>query len=263
MNGLFQVILAYAGTFVLAVVFLLVGLFLINKLIDYVANKMEDREIDGSLQSFLKPLIKIGLLIILVISIASMIGVEMTSFIAILAAMSFAVGMAFQGSLANFAGGVLIIILKPFRIGDYIETGSYAGTVKEIQIFYTVLHTPDNRKIIIPNAQVSNNSAVNYSANDIRRIDMKFGVSYNDDIYKVKDILQRIADEHPLVIKEPEPMIVLGEHGDSAIVFYFRVWCNTADYWNIYFDLMEKVKLAFDRANINIPYPQMDVHLDK
>ena len=263
MNGLFQAILAYAGTFVLAVVFLLVGLFLINKLIDYVANKMEDREIDGSLQSFLIPLIKIGLLIILVISIASMIGVEMTSFIAILAAMSFAVGMAFQGSLANFAGGVLIIILKPFRIGDYIETGSYAGTVKEIQIFYTVLHTPDNRKIIIPNAQVSNNSAVNYSANDIRRIDMKFGVSYNDDIYKVKDILQRIADEHPLVIKEPEPMIVLGEHGDSAIVFYFRVWCNTADYWNIYFDLMEKVKLAFDRANINIPYPQMDVHLDK
>ena len=263
MDGVLQIILAYAGTFVLAVVFLLVGLFLINKLTDFVSDKLEEREIEDSLQSFLKPLIKIGLQILLVISIASMIGAEMTSFIAILGALSFAVGLAFQGSLANFAGGVLILVLKPFGVGNFIEANGYSGTVKEIQIFYTVLHTPDNRKIIIPNAQLSNNSAVNYSANNTRRIDMKFGVGYNDDIHKVKDVLQRIAEEHPLVLKDPEPMIVLGEHGDSAVIFYFRIWCNTSDYWSIYFELMEKVKLAFDRANINIPYPQMDVHLDK
>ncbi len=263
MVDLIQMLVSYGGKFVAAMAFLIIGLYLINKLSDYVSERMEEREIEYTLQSFLKPLMKIALQVILIISIASMLGAEMTSFIAILGALSFAVGLAFQGSLANFAGGVLIIILKPFRVGDYIEAKGYAGTVKEIQIFYTILHTPDNRKIIIPNADLSNSSAVNYSANETRRVDMKFGVSYKDDIYKVKDILHRIAEDHPLILKDPDPMIVLGEHGDSAVIFYFRAWCLTADYWNLYFDLMEKVKLAFDRANINIPYPQMDVHLEK
>lgn len=261
MNYAIEMVSAFAGRLVLASIFLIVGLRLIKKITTIILLKLEKSEMDQSLKSFLIPMIRIVLQILLVISIASMIGAEMTSFIAVLGAMSFAVGLALQGSLANFAGGVLILILRPFKVGDYIEAAGFGGTVKEIQVFYTILNTPDNRRIIIPNANLSNSSAINYSSYDTRRVDFKFGVGYGDDVQKVKKVLGRIAEEHPLVMKDPEPMIVLGEHGDSAIVFYFRVWCQAQDYWTIYFDMMEQVKVSFDAEGINIPYPQMDVHM--
>ncbi|RQD70504.1 MAG: mechanosensitive ion channel family protein [Tindallia sp. MSAO_Bac2] len=258
-----EMIYAYAGRVLLSIVFLVVGLSVIKKISSITAERMDKSNLDQSLKSFLVPMIRIILQILLVITIASMLGAEMTSFVAVLGAMSFAIGLALQGSLANFAGGVLILILKPFKVGDYIEAAGYAGTVKDIQVFYTILNTPDNRKIIIPNANLSNSSAVNYSSYDTRRVDFKFGVGYGDDIQKVKQVLQKIADEHPLVMKEPAPMIVLGEHGDNAIVFYFRVWCQAQDYWTIYFEMMENVKETFDREGINIPYPQVDVHMQQ
>ncbi|SFI08893.1 small conductance mechanosensitive channel [Tindallia magadiensis] len=256
-----EMVYAYAGKVLLAILFLVVGLTVVKKISILIAEQMDKSKMDQSLKSFLVPLVRILLQVMLVISIASMLGAEMTSFVAVLGAMSFAIGLALQGSLANFAGGVLILILKPFKVGDYIEAAGHAGTVKDIQVFYTILNTPDNRKIIVPNANLSNSSAVNYSAYATRRVDFKFGVGYGADIRQVKQVLQRIADEHPLVMKDPAPMIVLGEHGDSAIVFYFRVWCQAEDYWTIYFEMMERVKEAFDKEGINIPYPQMDVHL--
>ncbi|SDY48513.1 mechanosensitive ion channel family protein [Tindallia californiensis] len=256
-----EMVYAYAGKVLLAIFFLVVGLTVVKKISTLIAEQMDKSKMDQSLKSFLVPLVRILLQVMLIISIASMLGAEMTSFVAVLGAMSFAIGLALQGSLANFAGGVLILILKPFKVGDYIEAAGHAGTVKDIQVFYTVLNTPDNRKIIVPNANLSNSSAVNYSAYTTRRVDFKFGVGYGADIRQVKQILQRIADEHPLVMKDPAPMIVLGEHGDSAVVFYFRVWCQAEDYWTIYFDMMERVKEAFDEDGISIPYPQMDVHL--
>ena len=260
-NLLNTLILAYAGRIVTAGIGLFIGLMLIKKLSSFVIKRLEKSRTEASLNAFLVSLIRIALQIILIVTVASMLGLEITTLIALLTSVAFAVGLALQGSLANFAGGVLILILKPFKVGDYIEAAGHAGTVKEIQLFYTILHTPDNKKIIIPNASLSNNSAVNFTANDTRRVDFKFGVGYGDDIQKVKDVLGKIAAEHELIFKEPAPQIVLGEHGDSAIVFFFRVWCKTEDYWNIYFDLLEKVKLKFDEAGINIPYPQLDVHL--
>jgi len=255
-----SLILAYAGRIIMAGLVLLVGWYLIKQLVAYVQKRLEKSSLEASLNAFLTSLIKAALLIILIITVASMLGLEVTSLIAVLAAATFAIGLALQGSLANFAGGVLLLLLKPFRVGDYIEAAGYAGTVQEIQIFYTVLHSPDNKKIVIPNANLSNNSTVNYTANEIRRIDFKFGVGYGDDLQKVKEVLLGLAQEHPLIFSDPPPQVVLGEHGDSAIIFLFRVWCKTGDYWSIYFELQEKVKLRFDEVGINIPYPQMDLH---
>ncbi len=263
MDFVMEMIYAYARQVILSIVFLVVGLSVIKKIAAIIAAKMDKSEMDQSLKSFLIPMTRIILQVLLVISIVSMLGAEMTSFIAVLGAMGFAIGLALQGSLSNFAGGVLILTLRPFKVGDYIEAAGFGGTVKEIQVFYTTLNTPDNRKIIIPNANLSNSSAVNYSSYDTRRVDFKFGVGYGDDVQKVKEVLRRIAEEHPLVMKEPAPMIVLGEHGDSAIVFYFRVWCQAQDYWTIYFQMMEKVKETFDQEGINIPYPQMDLHMQQ
>ncbi|WP_353894112.1 mechanosensitive ion channel domain-containing protein [Proteinivorax hydrogeniformans] len=263
MENILAVILSYGGKLLLAVLFLAIGLTLIKRLSQFIASSIDKSDIDPSLKSFLIPLIKTILHILLLISIASMVGVEMTSFIAFISAIGFAIGLALQGSLSNFAGGVLILALKPFKVGDYIEANGYSGTVKDIQVFYTILTTPDNKKVIIPNANLSNSSAINYSAYDTRRIDFKFGVGYNDDTRKVKQVLHNIALEHPLILKEPEPMIVLGEHGDSSVVFYFRVWCESENYWTLYFELMETVKERFDKEGINIPYPQMDVHIQK
>ncbi len=256
-----DLIVVYAGRILLAGVVFLVGWILIKHLEVLIRGRMEKANLEASLVSFLVSLTRAILQIILIVTVASMLGLEVTTLIAVLAAASFAVGLALQGSLANFAGGVLILLLKPFRAGDYIEAVGYAGTVQEIQIFYTILHSPDNRKIIIPNANLSNNSTVNYSANDTRRIDFTFGVGYGDDIQKVKEVLREIAESHPQIFSDPPPQIVLGEHGDSAIIFYMRVWCRTEDYWGIYFELLEKVKVRFDQAGITIPYPQMDVHL--
>ncbi len=260
---IYDALIRYGTQLLLAVIVLLIGLKIIGMIVRAVSRKMIKAEMDPSLQPFMTSILRVTLQILLVISVASMIGIEMTSFIAVIGAVAFAVGLALQGSLANFAGGVLILLLKPFKVGDYIQAAGHAGTVKEVQIFYTLLDTPDNTRVVVPNALLSNSSAINYSKNPVRRLDLSFGVGYEASIDQVRSILLDLANRHELVFEDPPPQVLLGEHGDSAIVFYLRMWCNAGDYWPLYFEFLETVKKAFDEAGINIPYPQRDVHLFK
>ncbi|MGM0652521.1 MAG: mechanosensitive ion channel family protein [Bacillota bacterium] len=260
---LYNAIIASGAKVLLALLALFIGLRVICFIANTISNWLVKADFDPTLHPFMVNAVRISLQVLLVISIASMLGIAMTSFIAVIGAAAFAVGLALQGSLANFAGGVLILLLKPFKVGDYIDAGGQSGTVKEIQLFYTYLDTPDNRRIIVPNAVLSNTSATNYSVNPTRRIDFVFNVGYNDNISQVKLILREIADKHPLIFDDPEPQVVLAEHGDSAVIFYLRVWCARENYWNIYFEIQEKVKVVFDQSGITIPYPQTEVHLNQ
>ncbi len=251
------------GRLALAMVALFIGISVIRWLMTLLSSRMDRSKVDPSLRTFVVPLLRTILQILLAVSVASMLGAEMTSFIAVLGAAGFAVGLALQGSLSNFAGGVLILLLKPFKVGDFVEAGGFLGTVKEIQVFYTILDTPDNRRITIPNANLSNSSTVNFSSYPTRRIEWKFGVGYESDIIKVKELLLKMLAEHPKLLDDPAPTVYLTEHADSALVLTVRAWASAGDVWPTYFEMMEKVKLAFDENNINIPFPQMDVHMNK
>lgn len=256
-----ELTMMYAPKVLLALVVLFIGLRII-KIAERALNKgMEKANTDASLRKFLSSLLSVLLKVILIISVASMIGIATTSFVAILGAAGLAVGLALQGSLANFAGGVLILFFKPFKVGDFIETQGHLGVVHSIQIFNTILKTPDNKTIIIPNGQVSSGSITNFSAEDKRRVDMVFGIGYQDDIAKAKKILTSLIGEDKRILKEPEPLVVVSELGDSSVNFTVRVWANSGDYWGIFFDMQEKVKLTFDKEGISIPFPQRDVHL--
>ncbi|HDL17983.1 MAG TPA: mechanosensitive ion channel [Bacteroidetes bacterium] len=244
-----------------AIAVLLIGLWVIKLFVKAVKRAMDRSKLEISLQKFLSSLVKILLQVLLWISVASMLGIATTSFIAILGAAGLAVGLALQGSLANFAGGVLIMIFKPYKVGDVIKAQGFVGKVDTIQIFNTILKTPDNKTIIIPNGPLSGSSITNYSTEAQRRVDMTFGIGYSDDIEKTKEVLKKLVDDDLRILKDPEPAIMFSELGDSSVNFSVRVWCNAADYWGIYFDMQEKVKLAFDKENISIPFPQTDVHL--
>ncbi|EGG98166.1 Small-conductance mechanosensitive channel [gamma proteobacterium IMCC2047] len=198
---------------------------------------------------------------LLLVSVASMVGIETTSFIAVLGAAGLAIGLALQGSLSNFAGGVLLLLFKPYKVGDVIETQGHIGTVNSIQIFTTVLKTPGNKTIIIPNGPVANGSIVNYSTEPTRRCDMVFGIGYDDDIDKAKAILRELIEADSRVLKDPAYALLLSELADSSVNFTLRLWVNAADYWGLYFDMQEAVKKAFDAQGISIPYPQQDVHM--
>jgi small conductance mechanosensitive channel len=258
-----EMVISYGGRIVLAIVFLIISKIVVNKVLNLTKSQFEKRNLEPSLSSFLFSLIKAILYILIAITIASMVGIKTTSFVAILGAASLAVGFALQGSLSNFAGGVLILLLKPFGVGDYIESSGHSGTVEEIQIFYTVLVTPDNKKVIIPNSDLSNSSVTNYSAKETRRVDFEFGVSYDSDIHHVKKVLKSIAERDSRVFKDPAPQIEVSQHGDSAVVFIFRVWSKSEDYWAIHWDMMEKVKIEFDKEGIEMPYPKRDVTIIK
>ncbi|MDD3298666.1 MAG: mechanosensitive ion channel, partial [Firmicutes bacterium] len=199
---------------------------------------------------------------LLVVAIISILGIETTSFVALFGAAGLAVGLAFQGSLSNFAGGVLILVTKPFKVGDYIEANGHSGTVEAIQILYTDLVTVDNKVIRIPNGSLSNASITNYSEKDTRRVDFQFGAGYEADPAKVVRVLTDIVANHPQALKEPEPFVRMSEHGDSAVIYTVRVWVKAADYWTVHFDVIEKVKQRFDEEGLSIPYPQMDVHVN-
>ncbi len=244
-----------------AIVALIVGLWIIKILIKGLEKAMEKSNIEVSLRKFLRSIFAITLKILLLISVASMLGIATTSFVAIVGAAGLAVGLALQGSLANFAGGVLILLFKPFKVGDVIEGQGHVGKVDEIQVFNTILKTPDNKTIIIPNGALSNGSITNYSTENLRRVDMVFGIGYDDDIVKAKQLLFEILKSDARILKEPAPQVLLSELADSSVNFSVRAWVNSADYWNVYFDMHEKVKLVFDKNNISIPYPQHDVHL--
>jgi len=252
----------YAPKLALAIVTLLIGLWVINAFVKFLKKTMTKREADPSLIPFLGSLANVILKAMLLISVASMVGIQTTSFVAILGAMGLAVGLALQGSLGNFAGGVLILMFKPFKVGDVIDAQGFLGSVTGIQIFNTIIHTPDNKKIIIPNGALSSGPITNYSAEEKRRVDLLFGIGYGDDIKKAKDILSKIIAEDSRIVNDPaEPFIAVKELADSSVNIVVRVWANAGDYWGIYFDMQEKVKLTFDKENISIPFPQRDVHM--
>lgn len=240
---------------------LVIGLAFINRLVRVFAAFMRHRSVEPSLQSFATSFSSITLKVILVISVASMLGVQTTSFVAILGAAGLAVGLALQGSLGNFAGGVLILLFRPFKVGDVIEAQGFLGKVKEIQVFCTILNTPDNRRIILPNGPLAGGSIVNISAEETRRVDFVFGISYSDDIAKTKQVLNEIAQSDSRIFNDPQPVVAVLELADSSVNLAFRVWCKSEVYWDLFFDIQEKVKTQFDRVGISIPFPQRDLHL--
>ncbi|RMF18752.1 MAG: mechanosensitive ion channel family protein [Gammaproteobacteria bacterium] len=252
--------IAYGPKLILALLTLFIGLWLINKLL-HASDRALSSKFDPTLTKFLHSLVSIGLKGLLIISVLGMVGVETTSFIAIIGAAGLAIGLALQGNLANFASGALILIFKPFRVGDVITAGGETGKVKEIQIFHTVLNTPDNKRVIIPNSSVTGGALTNFSAEPTRRVDMVFGIGYDDDLRKAKEELKKLVEADSRILKDPEPLIVVSELADSSVNFAVRVWVNSADYWGVYFDMHENVKLRFDEVGISIPYPQQDVHL--
>lgn len=253
--------ISYGPNLALALITLLVGWWVIKGIEKIIQKTLNVREIDPSLHSFFTSLSGISLKVLLVISVASMIGVEMTSFIAILGAAGLAVGMALSGTLQNFAGGVMILIFRPFKVGDFIEAQGFVGSVKEIQVFNTILRTGDNKTIIIPNGSISGSSLINYSIEETRRVDFVFGIGYDDDIDQARSIIDDIASADPRVYQDPTPFIVVSELADSSVNLTVRLWVDSENYWGVYFDTLEGVKKAFDRNGISIPYPQQDVYM--
>jgi small conductance mechanosensitive channel len=244
-----------------AIFVLIVGGWIIRLLMRGMKRVMERSKIDNSLKPFLTSLTRTLFRALLFISVLGMVGIEMTSFIAILGAAGLAVGLALSGTLQNLAGGVMILLFKPFKVGDYIEAQGYAGSVKEIQIFNTILKTPDAKIIIIPNGGLANSSMINYSAEETRRVDWTFGIAYGDDVSRAKEILRDLLEMDERALKDPEPFIALSELADSSVNIVVRAWVLAADYWPLFFDMNEAVYNAFNKEGINIPFPQMDVHL--
>jgi small conductance mechanosensitive channel len=246
-----------------AILALIIGLWLANMIAGGLNRGMEKSEVDPSLRPFLKSLVSTLLKILVVVSVLGMVGIQMTSFIAILGAFGLAIGMALSGTLQNFAGGVMILIFKPFKVGDVIEAQGYTGCVNAIQIFNTILKTPDNKTVIIPNGGLSTSSMVNYSTEETRRVDWTFGIAYGDDIDKAREVLIELLTSNENVLKDPAPFVELGELADSSVNFTVRAWVNAPDYWAVHFYMLEKVYRRFAEEGLNIPFPQMDVHLDK
>lgn len=244
-----------------AILVLVIGSWVIKMIMRGMTRMMDRSNIDVSLQPFLKSLTRTLLRVLVIISVLGMVGVEMTSFIAILAAAGLAIGMALSGTLQNFAGGVMILLFKPFKVGDYIEAQGHAGSVKEIQIFNTILKTPDAKIIIIPNGGLANGSMINYSAEVNRRVDWTFGIAYGDNVEEAKKVLLDLLNADKRILQEPEPFIAVSGLGDSSVNIVVRVWVKASDYWPLFFAMNERVYNAFNQAGINIPFPQMDVHL--
>jgi len=259
---LYTLAVRYGIKFILAIVVLIVGLIVIKWISRTMVKVMKKRNMDESLIPFLKSLTNILLKVMLIISVMGMVGIQMTSFIAVLGAAGLAVGLALQGTLQNFAGGVMILLFKPYQVGDFIEAQGYMGTVKEIQIFTTHLLTPDNRKVIIPNSPLATNALTNFSAMPTRRIDFSFGIGYTDDIDKAKNILLKMAEKDDRIMKDENPPSVMVEAlADSSVNLKLRVWLKSEDYWDVFFEYTESVKKQFDGAKISIPFPQRDVHV--
>ncbi|RDE22838.1 mechanosensitive ion channel family protein [Motiliproteus coralliicola] len=251
----------YGSQLILAILTLLIGLWIIGAIVRGFDKALKAAKVEETLAIFLEKLAGTILKVLLLISVAGMVGIETTSFIAIFGAAGLAIGLALQGSLANFAGGVLILLFKPYKVGDFIEAQGQTGIVKEIQIFNTILHTGDRKTIIIPNGPISNGTITNYSLSPIRRVDMVFGIGYDDDLKQAKSILEQLVAEDDRILKDHDNQVLLSELADSSVNFTVRMFVNSADYWGVFFDMNEKVKLTFDAQGISIPYPQQDVHL--
>ena len=246
---------------VLALLIFYVGKLVVNLIVRGTAKVMQAQEVDKTLQTFVCNLERMVLMVIVIIAAIGQLGIQTTSFIAIFGAAGLAVGLALQGSLSNFASGVLIVLFRPYKVGDFIEGAGISGVVVEVQILTTVLKTVDNKQIIVPNGQIMNSIITNYSANDQRRVDMVVGVSYDDDLDKVRSTLQELIDADDRILDEPACTIAVSALADSSVNFVVRPWVKTADYWGVMFDMTEAIKKRFDKEGISFPFPQQDVHL--
>ena len=253
--------IVYGPKLILAILTLIVGLWVIKMIGRGIKHMADKREVDETLKPYMINISKTVLKVLLFVSVLGMIGIEMTSFIAILGAAGLAVGMALSGTLQNFASGIMILLFKPFKVGDFVELAGYSGSVSEIQIFNTILKTGDNRTIIIPNNEVAGKSMVNYSTEPQRRVDMIFGIGYSDDIDKARNIIEDILKADERILEDPAHFIAVSELADSSVNFSVKAWCNSGDYWGIYHDMQENVKKRFDEAGISIPFPHQDIYI--
>lgn len=246
-----------------AILILFIGNLVVKGVAGSVANVLKKKEMDKAVVDFIHGLVRYTLFIIVLIAALSRIGVQTASVVAVIGAAGLAVGLALQGSLSNFAAGVLIVAFRPFKSGDYVEIGGVAGSVDSIQIFQTVLKSPDNKMVVVPNSAVIGGAITNYSRHETRRVDMVIGVSYKSDLQKTKRVLRETLEKDPRILKDPDMTIGVLTLADSSINFVVRPWCKTSDYWAVYFDSMQAIKEALDANGIEIPFPQMDVHLNK
>ena len=262
-NQLTNLVLTHGSKLVAAIAVLVIGYWVIKVLVAWAEKTIEKAEVDLSLRPFILSLLSISLKIMLIISVLGMLGIEMTSFIAILAAAGLAVGMALSGTLQNFAGGVMILLFRPFKAGDVIDAQGYLGTVAEIQLFNTILKSPDNKTIIIPNGSLSTSAMTNFSTEAQRRVDWTIGIGYGDDVDKARQVIKQLCDQDDRILKNPEVFIAVSTLADSSVNFAVRAWVNADDYWAVFFAMNENVYKTFTKEGINIPFPQMDVHIHK
>ena len=263
MNEIQPIVTNYGMKLIGAIIVLIVGLWIVKLLTKQLGRLMKAKNYDPSLQGFLMSMLGILLKTMVFIVVLGMMGVEMTSFIALLGAAGLAIGMALSGTLQNFAGGVMILIFKPFKNGDLIDAQGYLGVVKEIQIFVTILTTPDNKTIIIPNGGLSTGSLTNFSKEPTRRVDWTVGFAYGDDYDKARNVVLDLLKNDKRILSDPEPFVALGALADSSVNLTVRAWVNAADYWGVFFDFNESVYKSFTKEGIGIPFPQMDVHIQK
>ena len=256
-----ELAMLYGVQLILALAIFIVGKWVVKRIASIVQRILAKNNVDPAIEHFVSSLVSWTLLFFVVIASLGQLGIQTASFVAILGAAGLAVGLALQGSLANFAAGVLILIFRPFKVGDFIEVAGVSGVVQKIQIFTTELHSPDNKKIIVPNGGVISGNITNYSANETRRVDMVFGIGYSDDIDAAKAVLQSVVASEPRVLEEPAPTIAVVELADSSVNLVCRPWVNTADYWDVYFNITEAAKKALDAQGISIPFPQRDIHI--
>lgn len=258
-----DIIITTAINLTVAIVIFYLGRWLARGVSSLVGKALLHRKVDRAVVSFLTSIIYAAILIAVTLIALSHLGIQTASFIAILGAAGLAVALALQGSLSNFASGVLIIVFRPFKAGDFVDVAGISGVVERIDIFQTIFKTGDNKKIIVPNSQITGGAIVNYSAEPRRRVDLTIGISYDSDLRKAKQILQQIVDADGRILKDPAPVIAVSALADSAVQLIVRSWVDAADYWQVYWDTLEQVKLTFDEQGIEIPYPQMSLHLKK
>jgi len=251
----------YGTQIIGAIAILVIGRILVGIVVGIIKRLMKKGHVDDTLTKFTTSLTRIALMLFVILAALNSLGVQTTSFIAVIGAAGLAIGLAMQSSLSNFSSGIMLVIFRPFKAGDFVEAGGTTGSVEAIHIFNTVLKTPDNKKIIVPNSGITSNNITNYSAKEERRIDMVFGIGYDDDLRKAKGILERLISEDSRILKDPAPTVAVSELADSSVNFVVRPWVKTPDYWSVFFDFTEKVKLTFDAEGISIPYPQQDVHV--
>jgi len=246
-----------------AILIFVIGRWVVGKIMKGVRALMARGGIDATLVRFADNVLYVLLMAVVILAALNTLGVQTTSFVAIIGAASLAIGLALQGTLGNVGSGVLLILFRPFKVGDVVKVAGETGSVEAISLFATTLNTPDNKVIIIPNAAVTGGNITNFSAKETRRVDLTFGIGYDDDLKAAKGILETIVGSDERVLRDPAPFVAVSELADSSVNFVVRAWVNSADYWGVYFDTIEKVKITFDAEGITIPYPQMDVHLDK